>query len=189
MFYGPYQHFFSPYFNFFPYPVLYIGFEFPTSLALTYFNMLSYVPATEYDFSLFELDVSKPLKFHINLYSKGLLLDPFKVPLLNTLILLTSGATLTLSHLFLRLEKYSYSISALAVTIILALFFICVQLFEFTTSSFSINDSLYGNTFYILTGFHGFHVLIGTFFLIVCLIRMYFFQFTRSFHFGFEAAI
>jgi heme/copper-type cytochrome/quinol oxidase subunit 3 len=79
--------------------------------------------------------------------------------------------------------------SALAVTIILAVFFIFIQLFEFVTSPFSINDSLYGNVFFILTGFHGFHVLIGTIFLTVCLIRMYSLHFTRSFHFGFEAAI
>lgn len=151
--------------------------------------MLSYVPATEYDFSLFKLDTSLPLDFHINLYSKGLLINPFKVPLLNTLLLLTSGATLTMSHLFLRLEKFTYSISALIVTIILAVFFIFIQLFEFVTSPFSINDSLYGSIFFILTGFHGFHVLIGTFFLTVCLVRMYLLHFTRSFHFGFEAAI
>lgn len=151
--------------------------------------MLSYVPTTECDFSLFKLDTSLSLDFHINLYSKGLLINPFKVPLLNTLLLLTSGATLTLSHLFLRLEKFTYSISALMVTIVLAIFFIFIQLFEFVTSPFSINDSLYGSIFFILTGFHGFHVLIGTFFLIVCLVRMYLLHFTRSFHFGFEAAI
>jgi heme/copper-type cytochrome/quinol oxidase subunit 3 len=150
---------------------------------------LHYAPVTEYDFSLFKLDASLPLDFHVNLYSKGLLINPFKVPLLNTLLLLTSGATLTLSHLFLRLEKFIYSISALAVTIILAIFFIFIQLFEFVTSPFSINDSLYGSIFFLLTGFHGFHVLIGTFFLIVCLIRMHLLHFTRSFHFGFEAAI
>lgn len=189
LFFGTYQHFFSPYFNFFPYPVLSIGAVIPTSWALTYFNLLHYAPVTEYDFSLFKLDASLPLDFHVNLYSKGLLINPFKVPLLNTLLLLTSGATLTLSHLFLRLEKFIYSISALAVTIILAIFFIFIQLFEFVTSPFSINDSLYGSIFFLLTGFHGFHVLIGTFFLIVCLIRMHLLHFTRSFHFGFEAAI
>lgn len=189
MFYGPFQHFFLPYFNFFPYPVWSILSVGPTSELLIYFNLLDYAPINEADFSLSKLDVCLPLDFHVNLYSKGLLLDPFKVPLLNTLLLLTSGATLTLSHLFLRLEKFTYSISALVVTIVLAIFFILIQLFEFVTSSFSINDSLYGNVFFILTGFHGFHVLVGTIFLTVCLGRMYVLHFTRSFHFGFEAAI
>lgn len=191
LFYGIYQHFFIPYFNAFPYPLwcFYFVLVEPTSQLLTYFNLLHYVPLDEHSFSLFNLDVSLSLDFHVNLYSKGLLIDPFKVPLLNTLLLLTSGATLTLSHLFLRLEKFAYSISALAVTIILAVFFIFIQLFEFVTSPFSINDSLYGNVFFILTGFHGFHVLIGTIFLYVCLVKMSLLHFTRSFHFGFEAAI
>jgi heme/copper-type cytochrome/quinol oxidase subunit 3 len=191
LFYGVYQHIFAPWFNAFPYPLwcFYFVLLEPTTLLLTHFNLLHYNPVSEYDFSLFDLNVSLSLDFHVNLYDKGLLIDPFKVPLLNTLLLLTSGATLTLSHLFLRLEKFIYSMSALAVTIILAVFFIFIQLFEFVTSPFSINDSLYGNVFFILTGFHGFHVLIGTIFLTVCLIRMYSLHFTRSFHFGFEAAI
>lgn len=155
-----------------------------------YFNLLNYIPEDTYDsFRLNNLNLYLPFDIHINLYDKGLLLNPYKIPLLNTLLLLTSGATLTLSHLLLRLERFTYSISALGLTIILAIFFIFIQLFEFITSFFSINDNSYGGIFFMLTGFHGFHVLVGTFFLIVCLIRMYSLQFTRSFHFGFEAAI
>jgi heme/copper-type cytochrome/quinol oxidase subunit 3 len=73
-------------------------------------------------------------------------------------------------------------------TVILAIIFTGFQAFEYVTASFTISDGIYGSTFFMATGFHGFHVLIGTVFLAVCLIRLFIDHFTIQHHFGFEAA-
>lgn len=115
-------------------------------------------------------------------------LDPWKVPLLNTLLLLSSGASVTWCHHSIVLgNKFEASVS-LIVTIVLAMIFTALQGFEYVTAPFSISDGIYGSTFYMATGFHGFHVFVGTCFLTVCLIRLYFNHFTKEHHFGFEAA-
>jgi heme/copper-type cytochrome/quinol oxidase subunit 3 len=108
----------------------------------------------------------------INLYSPGVLINPYKIPLLNTAILLTSGFILTLSHSYLRTEYFLPSFRSINITISLGLGFILLQAFEYTLSGYSINDGVYGSIFYMLTGFHGFHVIVGTIFLIVCSCRM-----------------
>jgi len=77
---------------------------------------------------------------------------------------------------------------SLTFTIILAIIFTAFQGFEYNTAPFSISDGIYGSCFYMATGFHGFHVIIGTLFLTVCLFRLYLNHFTREHHFGFEAA-
>lgn len=115
-------------------------------------------------------------------------LDPWKIPLLNTFILLTSGAAVTWAHHSIihgSKEEASYG---LIVTIFLALIFTGFQGYEYCTAAFSISDGIYGSCFYMATGFHGFHVIIGTCFLTVCLYRLYVDHFTREHHFGFEAA-
>jgi cytochrome c oxidase subunit 3 len=115
-------------------------------------------------------------------------LDPWKIPLLNTLLLLSSGASVTWCHHSIILgNKFEASVS-LIVTIVLAVIFTALQGFEYMTAPFSISDSVYGSTFYMATGFHGFHVFVGTCFLTICLIRLYFNHFTKEHHFGFEAA-
>lgn len=116
-------------------------------------------------------------------------LDPFKIPLLNTIILLLSGATVTLSHHALRANNILLSMLALLVTVLLGLEFTFWQAYEYYTAHFYIFDSVYGSTFYMTTGLHGFHVIIGTIFLIVCLVRMFLSHFTADRHLGFEAAI
>ena len=73
-------------------------------------------------------------------------------------------------------------------TVILAVIFTCFQGFEYASAPFTISDGIYGSTFFMATGFHGFHVAIGTIFLTVCLIRLMFDHFTIQHHFGFEAA-
>jgi cytochrome c oxidase subunit 3 len=115
-------------------------------------------------------------------------LNPWKIPLLNTIILLSSGASITWCHhaiVYGDKEDASY---ALLTTIGLAVFFTGFQVLEYVTASFTISDGIYGSTFYMTTGFHGFHVFIGTCFLIVCFFRLYLNHFTREHHFGFEAA-
>lgn len=115
-------------------------------------------------------------------------LDPWQIPLLNTVILLSSGASVTWAHHSIVLGAKQQAIYALILTVILAVIFTALQGYEYATAPFSISDSVYGSSFYMATGFHGFHVFIGTCFLTVCLFRLYFNHFTREHHFGFEAA-
>jgi heme/copper-type cytochrome/quinol oxidase subunit 3 len=114
--------------------------------------------------------------------------NPWEVPLLNTLILLSSGATVTVCHNCLITGDRTLAIRSMVVTIILAAAFTGFQVFEYIHASFNISDGIYGSCFYMATGFHGFHVFVGTCFLTVCLYRIYDYQFTRENHFGFEAA-
>jgi len=107
---------------------------------------------------------------------------------LNTLILLTSGASVTWSHNAILLGDRFQAILSLVITILLAILFTCFQVFEYCSASFTISDSVYGSTFYLATGFHGFHILMGTTFLLVCLVRLLKHHFTVQHHFGFEAA-
>jgi len=120
---------------------------------------------------------------------KGIeVLDPWGVPFLNTLILLTSGASVTWAHHAILAGKEKQGIYALISTVLLAAIFTGFQAIEYTEAGFTISDSIYGSCFYLATGFHGFHVFIGTVFLSVCLIRLSKHHFTTKHHFGFEAA-
>ena len=115
-------------------------------------------------------------------------IDAWGVPLLNTIILLSSGATITWAHHAIVHGDRKNSIIALIITIVLAFFFTCLQVFEYIEAGFSISDSVYGSTFFLSTGFHGLHVLVGTIFILVSTIRLINFHFTKEHHFGFEAA-
>nr|AGV04750.1 cytochrome c oxidase subunit III [Neomysis orientalis] len=114
--------------------------------------------------------------------------NPFSIPLLNTLILLTSGATVTWAHHTILEKNYSSSITALTLTCALGLYFTTLQAMEYWEAPFSIADSIYGTTFFVATGFHGLHVIIGTLFLIVCLYRLKKLHFSDKHHLGFESA-
>jgi heme/copper-type cytochrome/quinol oxidase subunit 3 len=116
-------------------------------------------------------------------------ISPWGVPLLNTLLLLCSGFTLTWSHHSLMAKDKKSALFALGLTLFLAVLFTYVQLFEYQSASFGISDGIFGSVFYITTGIHGFHVIVGTLFLAVCAIRMYANHFSSNQHFGFEAAI
>lgn len=113
--------------------------------------------------------------------------NPFEVPLLNTLILLCSGATITYSHHAITAGYKYQACWSLFLTVFLAIIFTGFQAFEYTSANFSISDGIYGSSFYMATGFHGFHVFVGTVVLIVCFIRMYLNHYTQEHHFGFEA--
>jgi len=116
-------------------------------------------------------------------------IGPWGVPLLNTVILLSSGATVTWAHHAIFTGNFRRTVEGLALTCFLGCFFLYVQLLEYAEAPFTIADSVFGSTFFLTTGFHGFHVLIGTIFLIVCLIRLYKQEFSREHHVGFESAI
>lgn len=115
-------------------------------------------------------------------------LNAFEVPLLNTVILLLSGATVTWAHHAIVAGNRKEAILGLLFTVMLGVIFTFLQVFEYIDAPFNISDGIYGTTFYLATGFHGFHVLIGTIFLAVCLIRLINHHFTKEHHFGFEAA-
>ena len=120
---------------------------------------------------------------------KGVLVfDPWDLPFLNTLILLTSGTTVTWAHHSLINGDREGLIKGLWATILLGLLFTSVQAYEYASAPFGFTDNIYTSTFFMATGFHGAHVIIGTIFLIVCLVRSYQGHFKPEQHFGFEAA-
>ena len=120
---------------------------------------------------------------------KGIeVINPYLIPLLNTTLLLTSGASLTWSHSALIGGYRIEAISGLIMTMILATIFTLFQVYEYFNAPFNISDGIYGSTFYMLTGLHGFHVIVGTIFLGVSLWRLSENHFTRSNHVGYECA-
>ncbi len=142
--------------------------------------------------------------------------NPWHLPFVNTLILLTSGTTVTWAHHALQTGDRKGAIQGLLLTVILGASFTCVQAYEYSHAAFTFGmngistgeltdaahkslavpglgnlgnlSAIYGTTFFMATGFHGAHVIIGTTFLIVCLARAIKNQFTPTRHFGFEAA-
>ena len=114
--------------------------------------------------------------------------DPWHLPLLNTVILLTSGATVTWAHHALREGNRRHLILGLWCTVALGALFTAVQAYEYSHAPFGFADGIYPSTFFMATGFHGAHVIIGTVFLAVCLWRAYRDHFKPESHFGFEAA-
>nr|YP_010175642.1 cytochrome c oxidase subunit III [Corythoxestis sunosei]QSL98902.1 cytochrome c oxidase subunit III [Corythoxestis sunosei] len=114
--------------------------------------------------------------------------NPFQIPLLNTIILISSGMTVTWAHHAIMENNYTQAIQSLLITVILGIYFTILQAYEYYEASFTISDSIYGSTFFMATGFHGLHVIIGTIFLLICLIRLNKNHFSSNHHFGFEAA-
>jgi cytochrome c oxidase subunit 3 len=114
--------------------------------------------------------------------------DPWHLPLLNTLILLLSGTTVTAAHHALIEDDRAGFRQGLAATVALGMLFTCLQAYEYGHAHFGFSGSIYGASFFMATGFHGFHVIVGTIFLAVCLIRAEKGHFTPKQHFGFEAA-
>ena len=118
--------------------------------------------------------------------------DPWHLPLVNTLILLTSGTTVTWAHHALLNNDRQGLKWGLVATVALGALFTSIQAYEYAHAAFAFSrdngGNIYGSTFFMATGFHGFHVLIGTIFLLVCLFRALKGHFTPQQHFGFEAA-
>lgn len=114
--------------------------------------------------------------------------NPYDIPLFNTIILLSSGITITWSHYCLLNKNKFKRLIGILITIILGIIFSLIQLYEYNQSSFCLNDSIYSSLFFIITGFHGFHVIIGRIFLLIILVRIYYNHISSYHHFGFEAA-
>nr|YP_010363491.1 cytochrome c oxidase subunit III [Atkinsoniella thalia]UNZ12592.1 cytochrome c oxidase subunit III [Atkinsoniella thalia] len=114
--------------------------------------------------------------------------DPMNIPMLNTMILLSSGITMTWAHNAIINKNHTQMIQSTMLTIYLGIYFSILQLYEYIESPFCISDSIYGSTFFMSTGFHGIHVMIGTIFIIVSLLRMLNLHFSSDHHVGFEAS-
>jgi cytochrome c oxidase subunit 3 len=116
-------------------------------------------------------------------------LNTYTIPLTNTFFLLSSGATVTWGHHAIVLRAKRLTLIALIYTLILAIFFTYFQGVEYISAPFNISDGIYGSCFYMTTGFHGFHVFVGTIALFVAFVRVVLNHMTNTHHFGFESAI
>ena len=116
-------------------------------------------------------------------------LDPFAIPLLNTILLLSSGAFVTYGHHALIQGDRKGAIKGTLITIILAVIFTSLQYYEYSEAAFSMSDSVFGSAFYASTGLHGIHVIVGTIFITVGFFRIIQYDFTNSHHLGFEVGI
>ena len=112
----------------------------------------------------------------------------WEIPLLNTILLLSSGATVTWAHHAIVAGARKEALLGLIGTVVLAILFTGLQGFEYVNAPFTISDSVYGSCFYLATGFHGIHVILGTIFITVNLFRVMKNHYTVTHHFGFEAA-
>nr|YP_010531065.1 cytochrome c oxidase subunit III [Cladolidia robusta]UXW93612.1 cytochrome c oxidase subunit III [Cladolidia robusta] len=114
--------------------------------------------------------------------------NPMDMPLLNTMILLTSGLSITWAHNTLLMKNWTATMQGIVITIMLGIYFSINQAMEYLEASFCISDSIYGSTFFLITGFHGIHVIIGTMFITVMMKRMMNMHFSTYHHIGFESA-
>lgn len=115
-------------------------------------------------------------------------IKPFDLPFLMTMILLLSGCTVTWAHHAILKGRQKEAVKALGITVLLGLSFLCFQIYEYAHAHFGFTEGIYPSTFFMATGFHGFHVFVGAVFLTVCWIRAAKGHFTPDRHFGFEAA-
>nr|APX40855.1 cytochrome c oxidase subunit 3 [Longitarsus curtus] len=139
--------------------------------------------------TFFHSSLSPSIEIGLEWPPKGILtFNPIEIPLLNTLILLTSGLTVTWAHHSIMENNYFQTLQSLIFTVMLGMYFSILQGYEYMEAPFTISDSIYGSSFFMTTGFHGLHVLIGTSFLLICLMRQYLNHYSNTHHFGFEAA-
>jgi cytochrome c oxidase subunit 3 len=116
-------------------------------------------------------------------------LDPFAIPLLNTIILLSSGGFITWAHEALRQGDRKGAIIGTFLTLVFAILFTALQYLEYTQAGFTIADSVYGTVFFASTGLHGLHVIVGTLFILVGFFRIIAYHLTDNHHLGFESSI
>lgn len=112
--------------------------------------------------------------------------NPINIPILNTIILLSSGVSLTWAHRSILINNHTQCIKRIIITVTLGLYFSIIQLKEYIEAKFTIADSIYGSIFFLVTGFHGIHVVIGTTFIIVIILRLYIIHISKNIQVGFE---
>jgi cytochrome c oxidase subunit 3 len=139
--------------------------------------------------AFFESSLSPSIDIGMVWPPKGIApLSFYSVPLLNTIILLTRGVTVTWAHHALMANSFSRTATSLFITVFLGVYFLVMQWVEYNEASFSISDGVYGRTFFMATGFHGMHVIIGTCFLFYVFIILIQGKLLFNHHFSFEAA-
>nr|AHX02425.1 cytochrome c oxidase subunit 3 [Ceramium japonicum] len=139
--------------------------------------------------AFFHSSVTPSIEIGASWPPKGIItLNPWDIPAVNTLILLLSGCTVTWCHHALVANQRKQALLSLLLTILLAVIFTSFQVYEYTVADFRLSDGIYGSTFYLATGFHGFHVFVGTISLLSCFFRLKNFQLTQQHHFGFESS-
>lgn len=139
--------------------------------------------------AFFDASLSPTIELGLSWPPKGIApLSVYSVPLLNTVILLSSGITVTWAHHSLIDNLFTSSVIALLTTVLLGAYFLVMQYAEYVETSFSMADGVYGSTFFIATGFHGIHVFIGTSFLFYVFINLIQGKLLYNHHFSFEAA-
>lgn len=140
-------------------------------------------------FAFFYLSLSPAIEIGCVWPPVGIMpINPWKLPLLNTILLLLSGVYITIVHMSLRSGNAIKVFKYFVYTLICGILFTFIQIYEYIKASFTIADSVYGSIFYMLTGFHGVHVIAGSIFIFVCFVRAIFGHFTRTHHVGFECA-
>nr|YP_009539804.1 cytochrome c oxidase subunit III [Orancistrocerus aterrimus]AYQ18924.1 cytochrome c oxidase subunit III [Orancistrocerus aterrimus] len=138
----------------------------------------------------FHLSLSPSIEIGSLWPPKGIkMFNPYDIPLLNSIILISSGMTISWSHNYLIMNKTKIAFYSLIQTIFLGILFSMFQYFEYMEAPFTISDSCFGSIFFLTTGFHGLHVIIGFTFLLICCTRMYLNHFSKMHHIGYEAAI
>jgi cytochrome c oxidase subunit 3 len=139
--------------------------------------------------AFYDSSLSPTIEIGLSWPPKGVVpLSTYSVPLLNTVILLSSGITITWCHHSIINNLFRKSFVRLLVTVMLGAYFLVMQWLEYNEAQFSISDGVYGSTFFIATGFHGMHVTVGTIFLSYVLIMLLVSKLTWCHHFSFEAA-
>ncbi|MCS5597915.1 MAG: cytochrome c oxidase subunit 3 [Alphaproteobacteria bacterium] len=145
-----------------------------------------------FDASLFAGEAQQFLRVE---YTSGIwpppqitIIEPFDLPFMMTMILLLSGTTVTWAHHAILEGKQDEMAKALGISVLLGVIFLGFQVYEYQHAEFGFKDGIYPSAFYMATGFHGFHVLVGTIFLAVCWLRALQGHFSKEHHFGFEAA-
>jgi len=139
--------------------------------------------------AFYDASLSPTVELGLSWPPKGIIpLSVYSVPLLNTVILLTRGITVTWAHHSIINNFFNKSIVSLSITIILGAYFMVIQYVEYIEASFAMADGVYGSTFFIATGFHGFHVTVGALFLTYVLVALLRGQLLYNHHFAFEAA-
>nr|YP_010736678.1 cytochrome c oxidase subunit III [Urochelellus acutihumeralis]WEM32428.1 cytochrome c oxidase subunit III [Urochelellus acutihumeralis] len=139
--------------------------------------------------SFFHSSLSPNVELGMSWPPKGIeTFNPMEIPLLNTMILLCSGITVTWAHHSLMKNYHKQASISLMITVMLGMYFSILQAMEYMESPFCISDSVYGSSFFMATGFHGIHVMIGTMFLSICMTRNWLYHFSNKHHLGFEAA-
>lgn len=139
--------------------------------------------------AFYDASLSPTIELGLSWPPKGILpLSVYSVPLLNTVILLTRGVTVTWAHHAIINNFFNKSVVSLTITVLLGAYFMYMQYLEYREARFAISDGVYGRTFFMATGFHGFHVTVGTLFLLYVLIALVRGQLLYNHHFSFEAA-